>query len=1342
MPPVRTTTILVIFISFALLTACNAPAPTLPTPTPSLTALTPAQTSLLRTPIVDDEPAFEDILPPRPSPTTIPTATSVPQPAALLPESAVQVLASVADNNLAGASWTALDSLIILNTSQGVDLYDASDFHLVKHIATDLPVLEASLSPSGQRLAVLTASDMILIQVLDVSDGKSIYQDDVLDLDGFKLLDDTHLLRWGSFCQGPGGASDCTSAVGVVDLSTSEWTGMGRNPNNNDQLDPEMVYTVAASADGTRLATSGTRQMIRLWDATLGEELLRIEDVGVVTALAFSADGLRLAAGSADGVLSVFNVADGSLLLRSPALGGEFNELAYVNQDIQIAARMDQRKGLILNAATAKVVTSFDPPAGEILAVRGDGRQFISFDGSNLLVQMTVDSSTVNTISGFYGMGHSLFVAPSGRWLATYQHSSLRCIRLWKLLDGNLSPGPVLLANTQPAGLAFSPDDQSLLAGNRYTGLNAWNLTTGEQQPVASGSFSTRPVYSPDGRYLAAYDTRLDVLVIYGMPTGEQIFPPLPMIDYVRSLVFSPDSTQLAVAMDNLIQVYALPQGNLLRQLEVMEGDKFGTLVYASDGRVLVFGDHSRKDSSGSFLGVFDLQVSDDQLLILAEWPSGLDSGQFSRDGQLLLNVGSDGVEIYATASGALVWRGQADSLDWRNEYVFTADSQGLLAYIAQGGGRLEWWNLTGVHASAASQPRVAGWLETRGSNTLDGLANLPVIALATLASDAIAVQNAGTLSETLRIGGGAPRLASWAPDGRSIALATARGIALADPSTLAETALFPLDAPAISVAFSPVGRWLAGGAENGAIVVWEKSSGRIVRQFSAGSTPTRLAFSPDGSWLAFPDGPYTISIYEISNGRLIQRLEGISNDQYSVSDLCFDQEGKKLLAKDDYGGIRQWDIATGVVSGGFNAPAFEPTKLWAFSQSADRRYLVAGTQQGVFFLWDTTSKNMLLTQTVDDDFYTAAYQRGVSAVAVSTPAHLVAAAGDRFNIYLSNFPAGEPVAILAGHQALLVQLAFSPDGLKLLSLDEAGVLKIWDTRTGQVLQTAGQFPGELAHLSIGADGALSAAFGDTYQRYSLLDGRLLAQDGGFDGAVLALSPDGTLAAVFNWMAGWMGEIRLWNLSERRQLIILEGSPTGGPGSSRGNYGQAAFSQDGSTLLATGFTASFLWHIPDGEPLQNFHAYDPATACTMDWQICAFSDYLQHLSFWNGVTGQEIGEVGIIGDRNPIALHPSGKFLAIRYLNRIRLVDLASGALQDSPSIAGLDATALAFSPDGSLLAAGSRNGCVYIFASSNMALVGELPAHAQEIRSILFTPNGNRLITAGADGLIRVWRP
>jgi WD40 repeat protein len=87
-------------------------------------------------------------------------------------------------------------------------------------------------------------------------------------------------------------------------------------------------------------------------------------------------------------------------------------------------------------------------------------------------------------------------------------------------------------------------------------------------------------------------------------------------------------------------------------------------------------------------------------------------------------------------------------------------------------------------------------------------------------------------------------------------------------------------------------------------------------------------------------------------------------------------------------------------------------------------------------------------------------------------------------------------------------------------------------------------------------------------------------------------------------------------------------------------------------------------------------------------------------------------------------------------------VDLASGTWQDSLAIAGLDATTLAFSPDGSLLAVGSRNGRVYIFASSNMALVRELPAHAQEIRSILFTPDCTRMITAGADGLIIVWKP
>src|SRR5271167_636452 len=50
------------------------------------------------------------------------------------------------------------------------------------------------------------------------------------------------------------------------------------------------------------------------------------------------------------------------------------------------------------------------------------------------------------------------------------------------------------------------------------------------------------------------------------------------------------------------------------------------------------------------------------------------------------------------------------------------------------------------------------------------------------------------------------------------------------------------------AVVFSPDGRWLASGAKDGTIKIWETSSGRLLRTlYGYGSPVNALAVSPDG---------------------------------------------------------------------------------------------------------------------------------------------------------------------------------------------------------------------------------------------------------------------------------------------------------------------------------------------------------------------------------------------------------------------------------------------------------------------------------------------------------------
>ncbi|MGL4513019.1 MAG: WD40 repeat domain-containing protein [Lacipirellulaceae bacterium] len=57
------------------------------------------------------------------------------------------------------------------------------------------------------------------------------------------------------------------------------------------------------------------------------------------------------------------------------------------------------------------------------------------------------------------------------------------------------------------------------------------------------------------------------------------------------------------------------------------------------------------------------------------------------------------------------------------------------------------------------------------------------------------------------------------------------------------------------AVVFSPDGRWLAGGIDQGGLLVWEVATGRESQHLDDGTNTDGAAFSPDGCWLASAAG-------------------------------------------------------------------------------------------------------------------------------------------------------------------------------------------------------------------------------------------------------------------------------------------------------------------------------------------------------------------------------------------------------------------------------------------------------------------------------------------------------
>ncbi len=530
------------------------------------------------------------------------------------------------------------------------------------------------------------------------------------------------------------------------------------------------------------------------------------------------------------------------------------------------------------------------------------------------------------------------------------------------------------------------------------------------------------------------------------------------------------------------------------------------------------------------------------------------------------------------------------------------------------------------------------------------------------------------------------------------------------------------------SVAFSPDGKHLVSGGQDGTVKVWDAATGQELLTLKGHTSPVRsVAFSPDGNRIATgagdPNKPAEAKVWDAGTGQELLALKRFTGEVWSVA---FSPDGKRIVTGDGHraggrGEATVWDAGTGQEILALKGHT-GPVRSVAFSP--DNQRIVSGGGDGAK-VWDAETGQELRAL--------KGYTAYVWSVAFSPDnKRIVTGCWDR-TAKVWDAATGQELLTLKGHTGWVLSAAFSPDNKRVVTGSVDNTVRMWDAETGlEVLALKGH-AAEVSSVAFSPDGKriVSASADSTAKAWDAETGQKVLTLKGNTGPVrgVAFSPHSKRLVAASGV---------WDAATGQEVLALKGA--GGP---------VAFSPDGKRIV-TGSqdkTAN-VWDAATGQELLALKGHTGevlSVAFSPDGKRIATAAYHQNqpgaVRVWDAETGEEVLALdGLRARVWSVAFSPDGKRILTGDDRTAKLWDAATG--QELLDLKGHthEVWSVAFSLDGKRIVTGCLDRMVRVWNAETGQQVLTLKGHTEGVWNVAFSPNGKRIVSGSDDNTVRLW--